>query len=86
MEGAIKVNSLMISFMEKESIYMRIKSLIKDNGFQTNMKVKEQEFMKMAASMRVTGLMMRDTVQVNIFQIEELFKMEFGRMMNLQTD
>ena len=45
MEGAIKVNSLMISFMEKESIYMRIKALIKDNGFQTNMKVKEQGFM-----------------------------------------
>ena len=69
--------------MGKECSSLRIKALTMDNILQTYKKVKEQEFMKMAVSMKVTGLMMKDTVQGNTLLLQELFKMEIGRMINL---
>ena len=47
-----------------ERIYIQIRAYTKDNGLQAKDMVKELSIIQMAASMKVTGLIIRDKVQV----------------------
>ena len=79
-------NSFVGLGMDKENVFIQTKVRTKDNGLQTFFMAKELKFMSMATSMKVNGKIINEMAQANTLSVQEKFKMEIGKKINLPSD